>query len=183
MARPRARVRSRAVFRRRAGRFSISAETVRRVPARYCGVRLHGLSPESHSRRAVSGPCRGRRTHVGDLDHLARERDDVGGVADEVNRRRLVQAFDDRREGAVLLDPQERSAVVRCRRPRVLGIVLGRSQYAARERAYNWWPRPNSTSTIKGAPEATSVAVVDFAVKFTTLPVAGTCGTGPASPM
>lgn len=41
-------------------------------------------------------------------------------------------------------------------------------------------PRPNSTSTRSGAPEATSVAVADFTPIDTTLPSWGTWGTGPA---
>ena len=42
--------------------------------------------------------------------------------------------------------------------------------------------RPNSTSTIRLAPDATSLAA-DHGVNLTTLPFCGRCGMGPASPM
>ena len=38
------------------------------------------------------------------------------------------------------------------------------------ERAYSVFPRPNSTSTSSGLPEATGVAVADFGPNATTLP-------------
>ena len=41
-------------------------------------------------------------------------------------------------------------------------------------------PRPNSTSTSRGAPEATSVADGDLGPNDTTLPFCGRWGTGPA---
>src|SRR5262249_37985569 len=51
------------------------------------------------------------------------------------------------------------------------------------ERADSVRPRPNSTSTSSGLPEATSVAVADFGPNDTTLPFSGRWGTGPASAM
>ena len=51
------------------------------------------------------------------------------------------------------------------------------------ERAYSRCPRPNSTSTSKGLPDATSRTVVDPGRNATTLPVSGRWGTGPASAM
>src|SRR5215467_8425286 len=49
------------------------------------------------------------------------------------------------------------------------------------DRAYSVRPRPNSTSTSRGLPEATCVAVADFGPNDTTLPLSGRWGTGPAS--
>src|SRR5439155_22907298 len=53
----------------------------------------------------------GRSGDVGDFPDLASERDDVGGVVDDLERGRSVQPVDDGRDSTVLVDPHERAGV------------------------------------------------------------------------
>jgi hypothetical protein len=57
-----------------------------------------------HMKHSVR-PADGGPPRIVDPDHLARERDDERGLADELERRRAIQTFDDGREAAVLPDP------------------------------------------------------------------------------
>ena len=116
----------------------------------------------------------GRSRDIGDPPDLAGERDYVGGVLDDLDRGRPVQAADDGREGAVPVDPQERAGVRLRWAP-----SYGPSQ-TPWERAKSVRPRPNSTSTASLAPAATSVAVVAFGPNTTILPSSGLWGMGPA---
>ena len=77
---------------------------------------------ESRSGRPQAPRCStsiavGRSRDIVDLPDLAGERDDVGGVLDDLDRGRLVQPADDGREGAVPVDPHERAGVQQRRSP------------------------------------------------------------------
>ena len=62
---------------------------------------------------------------MGDLPDLARQRDDVRGVPDELQRARQVQTIHNHREGAAPIDLYQRTGV--------------------RERRSTGWPTPEDT--------------------------------------
>ena len=117
-------------------------------------------------------------TYVFDPQDVAVEGGHERGLADELQRRRQVERSDDGSEGAVLVDPQQFPAV---------GQGGGGCRDDARESPWdsaNSWPSgPTSTSTMRLNPDATSFAGPPFTLNETTLPVDGSCGTGPACAM
>ncbi len=97
---------------RRAGRLRAGTSADRRSLDDQCAEERRTPSPLSGALRATFDLAVGRACDVVDRPHLSAEGDDICGIADDLERRRLIELVRDRREAAGSVRPHERTGVV-----------------------------------------------------------------------